>query len=180
MASEKVKHPERDDAMRSIELTQGRTVLVDDADFEYLNQWKWRFVADKRNPQYTGYALRNTMINGKETTVRMHRDITGVSKSHQVDHVNGNGLDNTRANLRICVGSQNQANRGKQKNCKSGFKGVSWNKSKRKWVSFIQVLGKHIYLGGFDCKINAARVYDEKAKEVFGGFARTNFNSALN
>ena len=168
--------------MRSIELTQGQVALVDDADFDYLNQWKWRFVADKRNPQYTGYALRNIMVGGKETTIRMHREILGLVSGDGLcaDHINSNGLDNRRTNLRICVASQNQANRGKQKNCKSGFKGVSWNKSNRKWVSLIQVLGKHIYLGGFDCKINAARAYDEKAKEVFGEFARTNFNSALN
>ena len=120
------------------------------------------------------------MIDGKQTSVRMHRVITGAPKSRQVDHINGNGLDNTRINLRLCDASQNQANRGKPINCKSGFKGVSWNKQKRKWIAFIQVLGKHIYLGGFDCKIYAARVYDEKAKEVFGEFARTNFHSALN
>ncbi len=162
--------------MRSIELTQGQVALVDDADFERLNQFKW--YASKQPGTF--YACRDAGGRTNRKQIRMHRVITGVTKSRQVDHINGNGLDNRRTNLRICVASQNQANRGKQRNCKSGFKGVSWNKSNRKWVSLIQVLGKHIYLGGFDCKITAARAYDEKAKEMFGEFARTNFNSALN
>ena len=161
--------------MKTIKLTRGQVALVDDADFELLNQYKWS-LAIGSNAGYSFYA--KTRIKNK--TVYMHRMILNPTDKQTVDHDNGNGLDNRRSNIRLCNSSQNQANRGRQKNCNSGFKGVSWHKEQRKWVAWIQFSKKHIYLGRFDNKIGAAVAYDNAAIKYHGEFARTNFNGALN
>ncbi len=165
--------------MRSIELTQGQTTLVDDADFEQLSQYKWR-LSRGGNVGYSYYAVTTVKNNNKEITVRMHRLIMNSNKDESVDHCNGNGLDNRRKNLRLCTCSQNQANRTKQINNKSGFKGVSWRASRKKWQVRVMQNRKSYFLGYFTDKIEAAKEYDRKAVELFGKFARTNFNGALN
>jgi len=140
--------------------------LVDDADFEWLNQWKW-------HPHSTGQLLyvRRT-ANGKG--LLMHRLIVGNS-SKKTDHRDRNGLNNQRFNLRTATHAQNMANRKIQRNNKSGYKGVCWSKQAKKWRAQIKINGKGRYLGEYFCLIKAAKAYDEVAKENYGEFARTNF-----
>jgi hypothetical protein len=104
----------------------------------------------------------------------MHRFLIGEAGLY-VDHRNGDGLDNRRANLRSATNSQNQANRGKSKRNKSGFKGVYFHKPAQKFLASIQFEGKLRHLGLFADPIEAAKAYDAAALEYFGQFAKTNF-----
>ena len=144
---------------------------VDDADFEWLNQWKWHPKKDAS----TFYAHRNVMVNGKQTKVQMHREITRATAGELVDHKFGNGLNNQRYNLRVCSQSQNQANRGVPVDNQSGYKGVHWNINSKKWLARIKLNGTIIHLGSFFCVIKAAKAYDRAALKHFGEFARINF-----
>jgi len=155
-----------------IPLTQGLYALVDGEDYERLNRHKW--CAQKSKNTY--YAARNiTIQNGKQQKVRMHREILELSKDVQADHRNGCGLDNRKVNLRPATNQQNQFNRFPQKNVSSRYKGVGWHKFNKKWQAQIQHNNERIHLGYFDSEITAAKTYDQKAKELFGGFANCNF-----
>ncbi|KKM14674.1 hypothetical protein LCGC14_1703720, partial [marine sediment metagenome] len=105
------------DTMKRIPLTQGKFAIVDDDIFDYLSQWKWYAQKDRN----TFYALRNVVVKGKAKTIRMHRQILNSKKGQQTDHLNGNGLDNRRCNLRICTRSQQAMNTKKRRNCTSRF-----------------------------------------------------------
>ena len=147
--------------------------MVDDEDFEWLNQWKWRAGKDSN----TFYASR-TVSFGKNT--KMHRQILGLTDPKIFgDHRDENGLNNTRGNLRICNDKENKCNRGKQKNNKSGFKGVYWGKKSKKWHAGIRINGKSIHLGTFFCLIKAAKAYDKAAIKYHGEFAHLNFERNL-
>lgn len=134
--------------MKKISLTQGKVALVDDIDYEYLNQWKW---CASRNSN-TFYAQRRIRKDGgKWTTTSMHQVLAKrLSFKHQADHINGNGLDNQRSNLRDSTNKQNQENRGVPNNNTSGCKGVHWYKRYSKWQSRICHNGERIHLGYFD------------------------------
>lgn len=156
---------------REIILTQGRVAIVDDADFEWLNQWKWN-AHDSHG--WAWYARRIHMAGeGKKTQIIMHRLILKAPKGAYSDHINGNGLDNRRANLRLCNSSQNNSNRhygwGSSK-----FKGVSWDKINKKWAASIKHNKQQIALGRFSLEIDAAKAYDMAAPLYHGEFARTN------
>ena len=148
--------------MKEIPLTQGKVALVDDADYEWLNQWKW--CASRRSK--TWYAVRSSC------KIYMHRVIMD-SPEIQVDHEDLDGLNNQRANLRLATDVQNQQNTGVSHNNRSGFKGVSWKKSHRKWQAYIRVDGKNRFLGYFDDPEEAKRVRDQSAILYHGGFARS-------
>ena len=107
--------------------------------------------------------------------VLMHRIITSCPEGMEVDHKNENKLDNRRENLRVCTHRQNQSRQGLQRNNKSGFVGVSWDKSREKWASCLYVKGRAIHLGRFDDCIEAAKVYDREARNYLGEFAYSNF-----
>jgi len=164
----------KDDTMsKKIPLTQDKCATLDDADFTRLSNFKW--CAYKGGNAY--YAVRSSKRqNGKRKQIYMHREILGLkaSDSRQTDHINGNGLDNRRSNLRICTHAQNQHNRHSIRG-KSKFKGCSWNKSAKKWQAHISFEGRLIFLGYFDSEIEAAEAYDAKAKELFSEFAYVNF-----
>ncbi len=161
--------------MREIKLTQNKFALVDDSDFEWLNQWEWYALKDSN----MFYAYRHVTINKKQTIVAMHREILRLEHKDgkQIDHIDRNGLNNQRFNLRLCDYRQNQANQILRKNSSSKFKGVYWNKVCRKWQAQIGYNGKTIYLGLFTDKIEAGKVYDKKAIELFGRFANINFKA---
>jgi hypothetical protein len=149
-----------------IPLTQGQVAIVDDADYVRLSQWKW-FARKDRN---TYYAHRN---DGKRI-VYMHRAIAGVSDSKvHIDHIDGNGLNNCRSNLRTATYAQNGRNHRIHRNNSTGFIGVSFYENK--WVARITVAHKIIYLGCFENAVAAARARDSAALTMHGEFARLNF-----
>jgi len=159
--------------MKEITLTQGQVAIVDDADYDSINAFKWYAQWSPYTKSFC--AVRNMPIGGgKWTKVLMHRVITGAPKGSDVDHVNMATLDNRRANLRVCTASNNQHNRGKQANNKSGHKGVTWDKLNGKWRAQIGHLGKMKFLGLFDHVLDAAAAYDRAALDLHGTFARVN------
>ncbi len=148
-----------------IPLTQGKYAIVDGCDYTYLNQFKWHY--------NEGYAKRNIGKRPNRRRLPMHRVILermGYKDFIQPDHINGNGLDNRRCNLRPATASQNRCNRGKQSNNTSGYKGVCWDR--KKWRAYIGVNGKRIHLGLFDNIKDAARAYNEAALKYHKEFAR--------
>ena len=160
--------------MKKILLTKGMYALVDDADHEWLNRYKW--YAKKSNKTY--YAVRQQRVSKhKQATVLMHREILGLKQGdpREGDHRNHNGLDNQRNNLRIADKAQNQQNRTERRNSYSKYKGVSWNKRDRKWQVYIGLGGKSKYVGYYEDEKEAARAYDAEARKYFGEFANTNF-----
>ena len=153
--------------MKKIKLTQGKYVLVDDEDFDWLNQWKW--LAFDNNGHF--YAARRP----KSGIVFMHRLILESGKGNIVDHANQDTLDNRRSNIRLCTRAENQANRGSSKGSASIYKGVTWDKRGKKWCAAIKVDGKSIALGRFEDEVEAAKAYDKKHIEVHAEFACPNF-----
>jgi len=151
--------------MRFIPLTQGQQAIVDDEDYDLVVQYKWH--AKKGYNKF--YAGRSVGTYGKQL---MHTLITGFA---QVDHVNGDGLDNTRANLRPATTSQNAANRQKRSGRSSKYKGVVFRKDRKKWIARIQVDGRRINIGLFENEMVAAKAYDDKAIQHFGEYAVLNF-----
>lgn len=158
---------------KKIPLTQGFVAIVDAADYEWLSQWNWAIL--KRGPLL--YAKRNAWLgDGKRRSVQMHRLVLGLTDpSIHIDHIDGNGLNNTRGNLRICTQQENMRNRRLNSNSTSGYKGVSWYKDRAKWHAQIVVNGKYHHLGHFITAEEAARAYDAAAIELHGEFARLNF-----
>jgi len=147
--------------MKKIPLTKGKYALVDDEDYEELNKYNWYAFRSKLEDSY--YAARRILLNdGRSRTIFMHRIIVGVHKGKETDHVNGNGLDNQRANLRLVTGSQNQQNRKIGKNNTSGYKGVTWNKKDKLWRAVIKINGIEKYLGGYKNKLEAAMKWTEE------------------
>lgn len=157
--------------MKEILLTQGKVALVDDADYERVNQHKW--CANKIGNNW--YAIRATGGRRKKKFIYMHRSITAVAPGMYVDHRNHNGLDNRRENLRVCTNAQNTRSRGTGKNNTSGYKGVCWRKDRKRWSAKIKVNYVTIALGCFGSPEEAAKAYDEAARFHFGEYALTNF-----
>lgn len=159
--------------MKTIHLTQGLAAVVDDDDYERVSAYKWQAHKNNRNPGsfYAQAGIRGA--DGKFHTVMMHRFVMNAEKGVHVDHINRDGLCNTKSNLRLCNQSQNFANRTKQSNNTTGFKGVVFLKGR--YFSRIKYLGKQIRLGSFVNPEAAALAYDTKARELFGEFACLNF-----
>jgi hypothetical protein len=156
--------------MKKIKLTQGKFALVDDEDFEWLNQWKWCYHKEKN--KNTGYVVR--AINKK--LIRMHRQILNLifGDKKDADHKDHNGLNNQKNNLRIVTSQENRRNSLKIKNCFSKYKGVSLHKSTKKWRAYIVINYKQKHLGLFISEKKAAKVYNQAAIKYFGKHAYLN------
>jgi hypothetical protein len=159
--------------MKEIALSQGKAALVDDADFEWLSQWKWRAIQPEKRIE-CWYAVRYEGARPKRETVYMHRQIVGAPVGAQVDHKSRDGLDNRRENLRIATRSQNMANQPISPKNTSGYKGVAMHHT-GKWQAYIKVDQRIRWLGSFTDPRVAARAYDFAAMAHFGEFARLNF-----
>lgn len=156
---------------KQIPLTQGKFALVDDEDFDDLAPHKWFYGCD-------GYAARNsTGTWPRRHTIMMHRVITDAPKGLQVDHINGNKIDNRRRNLRIVTSAQNRYNSNASKGVvgrTSRYKGVSWNPNSRKWSARICENGKDVNLLFTESEVEAALAYNKAAIRIYGEFARLN------
>jgi hypothetical protein len=160
-----------------VKLTNGRTALVDDEDYERVSALVWW--------EQDGYAMRQVRPGGRKAKARrvwMHRFVLGIEQPYpdvEVDHLDSDGLNNQRANLRVVTKAENQQNRQKQRSpASSRFKGVSRDDSDgrtKPWRAYIRVGGRLIRLGRFADEEEAARAYDAAALEHFGPNANTNF-----
>lgn len=162
--------------MKEIVATQKGTeyhVLVDDEDYDELNKYKWHISL--------GYACRAKYLRTKDgksmkKNVKMHRVITNAPDHLEVDHINGDRLDNRKENLRLCTRSENCFNRGVQRNNKLGIKGV--DKYKELYRASIKINRKKKHIGYFKTIEEAQKAYEAKAKELFGDFYRGNAKTA--
>lgn len=147
--------------------------LVDDEDFNDLSRFKWS--AERRELADTFYAIRRTLKEeGPSRMVRMHAQIMGAAV-RRIDHKDGDGLNNTRLNLRPCTHTENMRNRRKhQDQPRSQFKGVR-PMPRGRWHAAITIDRKRIHIGAFGSEEEAARAYDARAASEFGEFARKNF-----
>ncbi len=163
---------------RTIPLSRGFVALVDEADYGWLNQWKWYATVRKDS----AYAVRNRRLDEQEPglpyIVYMHRAILGIDgvADFWVDHANGNKLDNRRINLRPCNASLNAANQPKHATTPTVYKGVSWHKASQKWRAYITVKGHTRHLGLFLSPEDAAHAYDVAARAAFGPYALLNLS----
>jgi hypothetical protein len=153
-------------SFKEIKLTQGKTAIVDAEDFDFLNQFKWYY--------HNGYA--RAKIGGKQ--ILMHRLLLQAGPNDILDHINGNGLDNRKENLRFANKTFNKANEKLRGDNKTGFKGVYMKKDSpyrhKKWAAKIGFMGHQIHIGYFYNKEEAARAYNEMARKLFGEFALLN------
>jgi hypothetical protein len=152
--------------MKRIPLTKNQFALVDDSDYEYLNQWRWHYNC--------GYAERKEYRNGKQIHIQMHRVILNTDK--MVDHISGNKLDNRKANLRIATHSLNAMNMRKHRG-KSVYKGVSTEG--KYWRVQIWKDGERAFSTMAPTELMGALIYDLNAPILFGQYARLNFPNAL-
>jgi len=159
--------------MKEIQLANGLGVaIIDDCDFERISRYKWH-INKARN--YTAYARRKE----RGRAIPMQKEIMQPQEGFIVDHINRDGLDNRRSNLRIATASQNGANRRKKKNATSIYLGVSIERGRNRPRAQITKDGKTIKLGRFDTERDAAAAYDAAAIELHGDFATTNKSLGL-
>ncbi len=154
--------------MKRIPLTQGKFALVDDEDFKELSKYKWH-VTRNRQILYAGMSVRNKTA---QRHIRMHRFIMNAPEGQEIDHKDGDGLNNRKSNLRFCTHSQNAYNQKKRRGTSSQYKGVYFNKDHGKWHARISIEGKRKSLGYFDLEIEAGIAYADAAEDVYGEFAR--------
>lgn len=157
--------------MKELELSRGLKAIVDDEDYEKVKCYKWH----AKSCSNRFYAARNYFINGRRTLLCLHHVILPKEDLRNVDHINGNTLDNRRGNLRYATDGQNRANSVKNSNSSSPYKGItkdikngSWT---GKWKAQIQINGKRVNLGRFASPELAHSVFVHKHKEVYGEFS---------
>ncbi len=143
--------------MIEIPLSRGLFAFVDDDDFDLVSKYKW-YAAKQPN---TYYAVMDVVLNGKKKTIWMHRLINKTPEDFKTDHINGDGLDNRKSNLRTVDHANNMINSHKwRKNKISKYRGVTWHKGNNRWYSQITVDYKNIYLGSFTNEEDAKKAFD--------------------
>lgn len=148
-------------------------VLLDEADLSAVLEHNW-YAVRKGNKIYACTTLYDKNRSSKRYKLYMHRYLKGAIKGETVDHVNGDGMDNTRCNLRKCSKAENARNSELSASNTSGYKGVTWNKNAKKWLAQLKVDRRHVYIGVFTDILDAAKAYNTAALEHFGEFARLN------
>jgi hypothetical protein len=158
--------------MKTIALTQGFAALVDDADYDRVNAFRWCATKTKTNV----YAVRKVRTpSGRTTSELLHRFVLGVTHPRiDIDHADHNGLNCQRHNLRLCVRGENNGNRRKTRGA-SRYKGVTRDRSRELWRACITIRGVSKFLGRFHDERDAAIAYDIAARAAFGEFANCNF-----
>lgn len=151
--------------MKRIPLTRGYFTTVDDVDYQRASKFRW--CVHTRKDSDRKYAIRRGRA-GEKRTVGLHRWLLNAQDGTEVDHKNGDGLDNRRSNIRICTTSQNSKGKHRSSN-KYGIKGV--RKQGNSWLARIIVDYRQIHLGSFRTALAAQRAYNRAAKQYFGEFA---------
>ena len=147
--------------MKEIPLTQGKAALVDDEDYEFLNQWKW--YAKRGTNTYYAARSSGTPSQHNQKTIRMHRVILNPQKYLEIDHIDGNGLNNCRSNLREVTRRGNQQNQHVSKS--SNYPGVTLIKTTGLWQAQAKIRGRNAYLGHYRVERDAAEAYMNAVKE---------------
>lgn len=157
----------------TIPLTQGKVARIDADDWPRVSRYRWHAVLSRG---YTWYARRRCRLpGGRRGTHCLHQFVLGLPPGSMVDHIDGDGLNNTRANLRPATPAQNKANSRRYRTNVSGYKGVAKRTGYNRWQAAITQGGKRHFLGWYPNPEDAARAYDRKARELFGPFAHCNF-----
>ncbi len=157
--------------MKKIKLSQNKYALIDNEDYDRINQWSWYY--------HTGYARRCIYPygRGKTITLFLHRIVFNRKKwrgDEEVDHINGNTLDNRKKNLRICSRAENMMNqKNLHKKSYSGIRGIHWDKNYQKWSVHIKIGGIQKYFGSFETIQQARKVHKKEVVGLFGKFSRT-------
>jgi hypothetical protein len=152
-----------------VTLTQGYEAIIGAADVPLVESWNWFAMVQS----HTVYAIRKEYNGTKQRTICLHRVVMGEPEGLQVDHEDGDGLNNQRYNLRVASSFQNSHNRRVSSNNKSGFKGVCWNKGSGKWLAQIGFNSGKKYLGLFTSPEEAHAAYCQASKKYHGEFGRT-------
>ena len=163
--------------MKEIKLTRGKFAIVDDDDYERVNKLKWSLEDSGKNGHELYYAKRlHPVIRGKKyVRLTMHKFIMGdIPEGMVIDHINLNGLDNRKENLRICTRSQNCINRGKASGTLFPYKGVFRQKRVGSFYARIRYMGKDIFSKQVRSPLEAAKLYNELALKYYGEYARLN------
>jgi hypothetical protein len=146
-----------------------KKVLIDDEDWEKVSKYKWHL-----SKQSQGLLYAQTFIykNGKKIPLKLHRLIMNCPKNKEIDHIDGNGLNNQKSNLRICTHAENMKNSKKRKDNSSGFKGIHFIKQNKRWQARIQVNRKRMPLGCYKTPELAYQAYCKASKKYHGEFGR--------
>lgn len=172
----KVRAPIPNPAMAGtflVPLTRGYSAVIDATDVDAAGRYNWTALVHSAGRSRTVYAIRGATVN--RPYALLHRflwESWGLSDAPQLDHVNGDGLDCRRCNLRAATPSQNVCNTPLRTNNTSGLKGVGWHRRQQKWNARINVNGQRIHLGSFSDPSEAHLVYSEAARRLHGEFAR--------